>query len=171
MGNEIQHLKDSIYQIVKSIQSLSDRIGEIESSQRDAISDIRKGVDQLLISGQFYDKFTKHIMKIIADEIRVSIRNNDIMNDLRGVTKTTIQNNIQELIRVVVKETVSQQLKKYTYEATRVKELAHSIDTTIKHTLAQHPVSIEFESIVMEKVSLDLQKMSDGYLLERKNGG
>lgn len=158
--------------VKKKLNSMDKELQDLKNFRSVAIKNIKDDVDNLLNSGDFYSGFKKYMLKVISDEVKVQIRNQKIMDDLKEVTRfqveRTIKNNFRELIKEVVRVTVDSQLKKYTYELNRAKELAYSTDAVIRHTVRDMPISYSFEQKIIKKLDVAIKNLSDKYLLSDK---
>ena len=86
---DIKNIKESISIINGILLKQAERIKKLENSISVTIGVLKEEVNQLLMSGEFYQKFREYLIGIVTEQVRVEIRNHKIMDDLRQVTAQT----------------------------------------------------------------------------------
>jgi len=121
--------------------------------------DLKEFVTAMFESAEFIESFKGQLFSFIEQEVRSALSEHKMQELITAKIKYILKEKLKDIINTVVKEIVTQTNKKLTKEYDIAKELSYSIESTIKHTLRDSPISLASEELIKEKIMGLLNKV------------
>ena len=144
--------------LVVFVKELGEKTNEVFEKQK---VQLEEEANQIFKKSNFIKKLELHLINIITDEVKVSVKNADLHKLVGDILKQSYNNNLEEIVKVIVQEVFNLLYKKNKYQLSVTKNLVFSIDSEIKHLAMRTGMSEREESFVREKVNEIGQKMID----------
>ncbi len=143
---------------------------EIKKDINFAREDLEKTAMQVFSKSEFIKKLEDKLIRMIEEQIKVSVKNADLHKLVGDILHQYIRDNLKELVSKIVIDLINSVNRKLTREYKVAKELTYSIDAEIRHTLMEAPISANSEEMIKKKIMMMLEKMPlKDKMIEDKN--
>ena len=114
--------------------------------------DLKKYINDMFSNADFTKRFQAELFRYIDQEVKSSLSESHLGEVIKEKIKYILKDSLKDIIANVVKEVVEQTNRKLKSEYEVAKELSYSVESMIKHTLRDSPISYNNEIIIKEKI-------------------
>lgn len=163
---EISHeLTQRNREFTNQMQNSINNFFEQAKKQRETL---QQDATQIFEKAEFIKEFKIRIHKYIEEEIRVALSEKHLTEVIVTKLQQILKDRLWEIIRVVTEAVVKDTNKRLKQEHQVSKELAYSIDKTIKHTIRNANLCYETDKIIEQKV-MEAIKKTTTKIIEQKS--
>ena len=126
-------------------------------------------IGQLFENMLFVKKFKKELKHYIDYSLKFSLTKDNLDFVIRSVVQDTTKSIFKDVIKDVVKNTVKEINRKLQADYKFAKELSYSIDSEIKHVLANAPISAVSEKEIKERINMSIKQTSNIFIKKMLN--
>lgn len=129
---------------------------------------LKQEATQIFEKAEFIKEFKKSLHRFIEEEIRVALSQQHLTEVIVTKLKQILKDRLWDIINVVTEAVVKDTNRRLKQEHQVSKELAYSIDSTIKHTIRNHNLSYNTDKIIEQKV-MEAIKQTANKIIEKKS--
>lgn len=172
--NELNELKFKLEKLKDKVESIENEMDnfkfdlnkEFNQMVMKAQTELDNRATQIFTDGLFLESSKKFFIKLIEDEIRVSIKNASLHEYLHSITAQYVKDKVKPITEIVVEKIVKDLNRKFRKDYEVTKELCYSIDSEMRHTMKRLPISVISENLFKDKLSKIFER--NGNVIENK---